>query len=156
MPMPYKSYRPKPVTLADIEAQRRREEAEEAATRAELKKRLEAGESLTDILLSQQPKPPQKTADEKEHDAVFVNLCRTQNPFTKRYGNVSHQLRLVQIDKAAADELREAAQYEDVDFTRANPGLADMDRAKLAKEIVTKTVSSLRKGNALVGEDFVA
>ena len=141
-----------------MQREREREEAErrkDAEMGEELKRRMKAGETLTDILMSQQPKPPQKTADEKEQDAAFVSMCRTQNPFTKRYGNFSYQLRLAQIDKPTADELREAAQYEDVDFTRANPGLADMDRAKLAKEIVTKTVRSLRKDNALVGEDFV-
>lgn len=140
------------------EERRRMAEAEEQQRQAahdELLRRMKNGETLTDILMEQMPKTPDKTAEEQQSDRAFVSMCRARNPFTRRFCNLSHQIALIKIDEPTADELREAAQYEDVDFTRANPGLADMDRAKMAKEVVTQTVKRLRKDNALVGEDFV-
>ena len=45
---------------------------------------------------------------------------------------------LDRIDKKAADELKEAAQLEDVDFSRANPGITDKAIDTLAKTIAKK------------------
>ena len=123
------------------EERRRTAEAEEQqrqAAQAELLRRMKNGETLTDILMEQMPKTPDKTAEEQQSDRAFVSMCRAQNPFTRRFRNLSHQIALIEIDKATADELMEAAKLEDVDFARANPGMADADRAKLASEIAKR------------------
>ena len=111
------------------------EERQRQAAHAELMRRMKNGETLTDVLMEQMPKTPDKTAEEQQSDRAFVSLCRAQNPFTRRFRNLSHQIALIEIDKATADELIEAAKLEDVDLARANPGLGDADRKKLAREI---------------------
>ena len=130
------------IQYAIMEQERRRiaeqQAAERQAANEEMTRRMKAGETLTDILLSQMPRTPEKTAEEQQSDLAFVALCRAQNPFTRRFRNLSHQIALVEIDKDAADELIEAAKLEDVDFARANPGMADADRAQLSDEIARR------------------
>lgn len=132
-------YRSMQYALMEHERRRLAEQkaAERQAASEEMLRRMKAGETLTDVLLSQMPKHD-KTAEEQQSDRAFVSLCRAQNPFTRRFRNLSHQIALVEIDKATADELIEAAKLEDVDFARANPGMADADRAQLASEIARR------------------
>jgi hypothetical protein len=127
------------MTVIDFQREKQRKAEESARARAELEKRLKGGETITDILKScRDNTPPPKTAEEIASDREFVQRCRLKNPYTKRYMNITNQIMLDRIDKKAADELKEAAQLEDVDFSRANPGITDKAIDTLAKTIAKK------------------
>jgi hypothetical protein len=116
-----------------------RERADASTRRAAFKAEMAKGDfNLTDYLQAKsdaETPPPAK-------DAELIKLCRVANPFTRAYFNLTAQVMLRKTSPAVAVELENAAQYESVDFARANPALADADRSKAAAAIV----------NALKGE----